>query len=213
MKKTNFIFACLLVLSCATADAGLLFNYSELALKDVDQLTKLVNDKIKESKRSSGGKVIPLREALQAVYSRPNSDAIIEKVVGPLRSQLDDLEAWEKTISQLTDEAIGALKHPNTFKPVVQGTYVFFLQNLLSEIKPLLKNDVFAVKITERIRDAKIQLSKPAQDEIRLRMMKSFNSPSDLAGQMLQKITEENVKTQKPVSNKTQPEEKTSPYE
>ncbi|MDG0816790.1 hypothetical protein [Bdellovibrio svalbardensis] len=195
MKNSNFILASLVTVFCLQANAGLLFNYSQLAIKDLDQINKLVNDKVKESKKSSSGKVIPLREALQAVYSRPNEDDMIDKVVAPLRSNLDELDAWEKTISQLTDEAIGALKHPNTFKPVVQVTYAIFLENLLAEIKPLVKDNGFERKIAERIRDAKLEISKGAQDERSLRMMKSLVSPSEIANQILSQPVEPQAKT------------------
>ncbi len=168
-----------------TAHAGLLFNYSQLALKDLDQMNQLVSDKVKESKKSSSGKAVPLKEALQAVYARPNDDEMIEKVVSPLRSNLDELESWEKTISQLTDEAINALKNPRAFKPVVQVTYVIFLENLLAEIKPHAKNDGFERKIAERIRDAKIEVTKDAISERKLRMMKDTTSPSEIAGSIL----------------------------
>lgn len=168
-----------------TAHAGLLFNYSQLALKDLDQMNKLVSDKVAEAKKSSSGKAVPLKEALQAVYSRPNDDEMIEKIVSPLRSNLDELESWEKTISQLTDEAINALKNPRAFKPVVQTTYIVFLENLLSEIKPYMKNDGFERKIAERIRDAKIEVSKEAVSERKLRMMKDTTSPSEIAGKIL----------------------------
>ncbi len=190
MKKSNFIFVSLVMILSLRVNAGLLFNYSELTIKDLDQITKMVNDKLKESRKSSSGKVIPLREALQAVYSRPNPDGMIEKVVSPLRNKLDDLGLWEKTISQLTDEAIGALKHPKTFKPVVQGTYVVFLENLLAEIKPLIFEDGFERKLAERIRDAKIEISKEARNELNVRMMKTFSSPSLIATQILIKTSE-----------------------
>lgn len=168
----------------------MLFNYSELTIKDLDQITKMVNDKLKESKKTQSGKVIPLREALQAVYSRPNPDGMIEKVVSPLRNKLDDLGLWEQTISQLTDEAIGALKHPKTFKPVVQVTYMVFLENLLAEIKPLISVGGFEIKLAERIRDANIEISKEAKNELNVRMMKAVLSPSLVATQILIKSSE-----------------------
>ncbi len=174
---------------CMQAQAGLLFNYSQLALKDLDQMNKLVSDKVKESKKSASGKAVPLKEALQAVYSRPNDDDMIEKVVAPLRTNLDNLESWEKTISQLTDEAINALKNPRAFKPVVQMTYVIFLENLLAEVKPYIKSEGFERKIVERIRDAQIEVSKEAVNERKLRTMKSTVSPSELA----QKILSQNI--------------------
>lgn len=174
-----------------TAHAGLLFNYSQLALKDLDQMNDLVNDKVKESKKVGSGKVVPLKEALQAVYSRPDDDDMIEKVVGPLRTQLDEIESWEKSVSQLTDEAIGALKNPRPFKPVVQVTYVIFLENLLAELKPYLKSEGFERKIAERIRDAKIEVPKEAANERKLRTMKDTTSPSELAAKILSQVTVE----------------------
>ncbi|MFV8256229.1 hypothetical protein ACNQKP_00410 [Bdellovibrio bacteriovorus] len=186
MNKSNFLLTMFAVMFLSgTAHAGLLFNYSQLALKDLDQMNQLVSDKVKESKKSSSGKAVPLKEALQAVYARPNDDEMIEKVVSPLRSNLDELESWEKTISQLTDEAINALKNPRAFKPVVQVTYVIFLENLLAEIKPHAKNDGFERKIAERIRDAKIEVTKDAISERKLRMMKDTTSPSEIAGSIL----------------------------
>lgn len=182
-----------------TAHAGLLFNYSQLALKDLDQMNKLVSDKVKESKKSSSGKHVPLKEALQAVYSRPNDDEMIEKVVSPLRSNLDELESWEKTISQLTDEAINALKNPRAFKPVVQVTYVVFLENLLAEIKPYAKTNGFERKMAERIRDAKIEITKEALSERKLRMMKDTTSPSEIAGSIL--TVKDEPATEKPAES------------
>lgn len=175
------------------AQAGLLFNYSQLALKDLDQMSQLVNDKIKESKKVRDGRMVPLKEALQAVYSRPNDDDMIEKVVAPLRTSLDEIESWEKSISQLTDEAIGAIKNPRPFKPVVQVTYVIFLENLLAEIKPMVKNDGFERRIAEKIRDAKLEITKDAVGERKLRMMKDTVSPSEIAGKILTQTTDESA--------------------
>lgn len=194
MKKSNILLTALVFVFCQHASAGLLFNYSQLALKDLDQMTALVNDKVREAKRSSSGKVVPLKEALQAVYSRPNEDEMIEKVIAPLRSNLDELESWEKTISQLTDEAVNALRNPKAFKPVVQVTYIIFLENLLSEIKPHAKTDGFEKSIVERIRDSKLKISKEADDERRLRGMKSTTSPSDIAERILLQANQ-NVKS------------------
>jgi len=195
MKKTNFILTVLLCVFCAQAHAGLLFNYSQLALKDLDQMNKLVSDKVKESKKSASGKAVPLKEALQAVYSRPNDDDMIDKIVAPLRSGLDELESWEKTISQLTDEAINALKNPRAFKPVVQVTYVVFLENLLAEVKPYATKEGFERKIVERIRDAHIAVSKEAMNERKLRTMKDTTSPSEIAEKILSHTEEAPAET------------------
>lgn len=183
MKAVKYLL--LFFLLSIQAQAGLLFNYSQLALKDLDQMNKLVLDKVKESKKAESGKVVPLKEALQAVYSRPNEDEMIDKVVAPLRTRLDELEAWEKTLSQLTDEALNALKNPKAFKPVVQVTYIIFLENLLSEIKPHLKKVDYDKSLAIRIRDAHIEPTKEAINERKLRTMKATTSPSEIAKSIL----------------------------
>jgi hypothetical protein len=170
----------------AKSQAGLIFNYSQLALKDLDQMSAFVQSKVQESKKTTESKWVPLKEGLQAVYSRPNEDEMIEKVVAPLRNSLNDLESWEKTISQLTDEAINALKNPKAFKPVVQVTYITFLQNLIGEVKPFIKDVGFEKSIIERVRDAKIEISQEASNEARVRSMKSLVSPSKLAQNVLE---------------------------
>jgi hypothetical protein len=188
MKKSIFILTILSLVFSTSAHAGLLFNYSQLLLKDLDQMNEMVLEKVEESKKTDSGKNVPLKEALQSVYSRPNDDQMIDKVVAPLRTQLDELDEWEKTLSQLTDEAINALKNPKAFKPVVQVTYMIFLENLLSEIKPYLKSNGFERKLAERIRNAKIEVTKEAANERSLRTMKKSTSPSELADKILHEV-------------------------
>ena len=197
MKKAKIIFLMMVSGLAIQAQAGLLFNYSQLTLKDLDQMSKIVSDSIKESKKSAGGKEVPLKEALQAVYSRPNDDEMIEKIVGPLRTQLDNLDAWEKSISQLTDEAINALRNPKAFKPVVQVTYLVFLENLLAELKPYINKPTFERDMVTRIRNANVEASKEALNERKLRSMKATVSPSEIADQIL-KHTPLEKSTEKP---------------
>lgn len=170
---------------CSITQAGLLFPYNRLATKDLDQMNKLIKEKVKESKQSRGDKSIPLKEALQAVYSRPNEDFMIEKVVSSVKNELDELDSWEKTVRALTKEAIGALKNPKAFKVTAQVTYAIFLENIVAEFKPKLNED-FEKEILTQIRDAQIQITKEALNERRLKMMKELRSPSELATTALQ---------------------------
>lgn len=187
------------------AQAGLLFNYSQLALKDLDQMNKMVQSKIQESKKAGGNKVIPLKEALQAVFSRSNEDFMIEKIVPQLRVELDEHDAWEKSIQALVKEAIGALKNTRAFKPVVQVTYQIFLENIISELKPRL-DEKFESKIITQIRDANIVVSKEAANERRLRVMKESTSPSVLAESVLKEHEER--KSAEAAAAQENPEEK-----
>ena len=168
----------------SVSQAGLLFSYNRLALKDLDDMSRLVKDKIKESHKETGDKSIPLKEGLQAVFSRPNPDFLIEKILPPLKSELDDLGAWERSLKSLVKEALGALKNPGAFKPEAQVTYLVFLENLVSELRPRSK-EKFETALLEQIRDAKIVVTDGAQKERQLRMMKETTSPSALAEQVL----------------------------
>lgn len=179
-----------LMAMAGNAQAGLLFNYSQLSLKDLDQMSKLIQIKINESRKAGGDQVIPLKEALQAVYSRSNEDFMIEKIISPLRNELDEHDAWNSSLDSLTKEAIGALKNTKAFKPVVQVTYLVFLENLISEVKPR-GNEKFERGLLEKIAKAKIKVTKEAETERRLRVMKNTTSPSEVAENVLKKIDED----------------------
>lgn len=189
----TFITLCISLFIFAQAQAGLLFNYSQLALKDLDQMNKLVRTKITESQKSGGDKVIPLKEALQAVFSRPNDDFLIEKILQPLKNELEEHDAWEKTMQALVKEATGALKNPRAFQPVVQSTYLVFLENVISEFKPKL-DDPFERTILTQIKDSKVKLPKEVVRERKLRVMRESISPSDLADMALKTFEEEEAK-------------------
>lgn len=174
-----------MLLIASVSQAGLLLTYHQLALKDLDQMNELVIAKIKESKKSYSGKTVPLKEALQAVLGRPNEDNMVDKVLSPLKSELEGHDAWEKSLKELATESINALKNSKNFKPDVQVTYQIFMENLLAQLKPDLGTAGFETKLVEKIRDAKISISKEAQNERKLRMMKSTVSVSEIADMLL----------------------------
>ena len=147
-------------------------------------MNKLVKEKIQESQSSKGNRVIPLKEALQAVYSRPNEDFMIEKVISPLKNELEEHNAYESSVKTLVTEAMGALKNTKAFQPVAQVTYAIFLENIVAEFRPKT-TEKFERSILTTIRDAKIELTKEAKRERSLRMMKEIESPSDLAATAL----------------------------
>lgn len=168
------------------SQAGLLFNYHQLTLKNLDQMNSLVKSKIKESKAAYSGKAVPLKEALQSVLSRPDSDDMISKIIDPLRNKLDEEDAYEKVFEELIQEAINALKNTKNFKRDVQVTYAIFLENTLSEFKPDIKDDSFEMKMVKKIADSQIELTKDARKERQLRLMTEGTSPSEIARLILQ---------------------------
>src|SRR6185312_9717066 len=161
-----------------------LFNYSQLKIKDIDSMSKLISSKIEESRKAGGDQTVPLKECLQAVFSRPNEDFMIDKIVGPLKAELEDHNAWESSLQKLTKEAIGALQHGKAFRPVVQVTYTVFLENVLADQQPTMDKP-FSQRLVQQIRDAKIEITKEAASERRMRVMKDTTSPSEIADNML----------------------------
>lgn len=179
------IFFIIIILG-ATSQAGLLYTYHQLTLKDLDQMSSLVKNKIKESKAAYSGKSVPLKEALQSVFSRPNSDDMISKVMDQLRYHLDQEEAYEKVFEELIQEALNALTNTKNFKKDVQVTYAIFLENFISEFKPDLTAENFEMKMIKKIADSKIELTKDARKERQLRLMSEGSSPSELAKKVIQ---------------------------
>jgi len=186
MKKVIFIL-CFLVQ--ASAFAGLLFPYHRLATKDLDQMNQLIKDKIKESKSSGGDKTVPLKEALQAVFSRPNDDSMIEKLLPTVKGELDEHDAYEKTFRLLVKEASGALNNPKAFKSEALLTYMVFLENALAEMKPKIQ-EPFENSIFTQIRDAKIRYTKEMLNHRKHRMLKELPTPSELAENYLKELAE-----------------------
>jgi hypothetical protein len=185
--------------------AGLLFQYHELTLMDLDQMTKLVQDKLKESKKANA-KTVPLKEGLQAVYSRPDADRMIDKVITPLRMELQDLDQYDRIINELTDEALNALKNTRNFKPSVQVTYAIFLENLMGDARRLAESeDNLERKLLKKIKKAGIKVTKEAANERKVRTLNESRSPSDIANDLLdgiEKMEKENAEAKKLAAEK-----------
>ncbi|MCK6600050.1 MAG: hypothetical protein L6Q37_16920 [Bdellovibrionaceae bacterium] len=182
----KFIFVLFLMGVSFHSEAGLIFNYHQLTLKNLDQINAMVKEKIKESKLAYSGKTVPLKEALQAIYSRPNSDDMISKIADSIKVKLDEESAYEGVFEELIREAINALKNPSKFKKDVQVTYAIFLENTIAEFKPELKNKGFEYKMMEKIANSSIELTQEARKERQLRLMSEGTSPSEMAKKILE---------------------------
>lgn len=188
--KFKVIFALLVALFSGNwVFAQSMYSYTRLALKDLDEMNAIIKGKMEESHKQMGeSKLPPLREALQAVFARSNEDLMVEKILTPLKNELEDLDAWESSILKMVDEAIAGLKESDKIKPVAQVTYLIELENVLQEFKPKV-GEKFEKSVILKIRDAKIELPKAAEKERRLKTMKNVRSPSDIAADILKKAS------------------------
>lgn len=158
-------------------------------------MNEIAKKKVKEFKKD--GSVEILKEAVQAIYSRPNDDGMVEKVMTPLRNELDENDQWEVTMDALVQEAINALKNPKAFKPVVQNTYAIFLENVVADFKPFAEREGHERRVIKMIADAKVEMSKEAINERKLRTMSVHKSPSELATNVLNNISKAEAEAKK----------------
>ncbi len=153
--------------------------YRNLVMLDLDQVSADVDKAVARSKTEDGSGA-PLQDALFKVLARPNDDGMIDKVIGPLRSELQRLGYWETALTQLVQDSIDFLKDTDK-NEVEQVTHLVALTNLLSELKPKVQDEGFERTLVKKIADAKIQVSKKAKNEVSVGSMKVLNSPSKIA--------------------------------
>ncbi len=127
-----------------------------------------------------------LKDAMRITLARPDQDGLRGILFARIRRELNDLNSTDSVLSELTDESLAVLKDKKA-SVAQHSTYILVLENLMAEIKPELeKNKTFRGMI-ERVRDAKIVVSKDVQSQQKLKMMKSPTSPSKTAESILPK--------------------------
>lgn len=193
------------------------YKYSELQIKDHDEMLKMIQTRVKASKKAAierqkedddeGGDkeaVEELREAARLALSRPNKDNLLNDLIPPIRHELTQYNAYDDVLVALADEATGGLgnqKLPTAFR----CTYLFMLENLMSEMKPELATKAEFRRSLEKIRDAKIKIEADMSKELRMTSMFVMTSPSETAKKILAKLPPP-AKTPAPTKAKSEPE-------
>jgi|GEM_PF-5623660 len=160
------------------------YTSAQLMLKDLDDMTRLTQLRIRRAKSGREDAGAALREALRVIYARPNEDFLTEKLIGDVRNELEEIDEWENSISDLAYEAAARIANPRDLKPAVQLTYVLILENLLADLKPLAKT-AWVRKIIIDIRDANLNLTPEASRERAMKMMKEAIDPSTIAAKII----------------------------
>lgn len=176
------------------------YKYSELQIKDYDEMATLVRGHIKKStdllkaeqKKDESAEASPevieeLRAALLLLLSRPNQDNMLSKLMPEVRKELTNLNAFEDNLASITDEAVTGLKNSN-LPTVTRSTYLFVLENFLSEFKPEVREKDELRGLFEKIRDAKVDVPKEVTKDLKLRSMLKVESPSERAKRVLDAI-------------------------
>ena len=196
LLKIMIALSSLFFISCASSDVTtsnkeIEMSYSRVQLLDLDQMSELMQQKVKQYKSSNN--LEPLQQGLKICLSRPDDDGLLEKVISIVKNPLDDNDAWESTIEDLVSKSIGMLK-ANGVHPSDQVTSAVILENIIAEFKPSFFKQYlspgFETRIIERIASAEIEFSKAAQSERKLNLMRSTSNPSAIAQLLIANKTE-----------------------
>lgn len=175
------------------------FKYNELQIKDYDEMTNKVNAYIAESQKlaikyqeegdDEGGDqaaIDKLSEALAYILSRPDKDNMLAKLLPAVRKELINYNAFETSLSLAVTDAITAIqskKLPATYR----ATSVFVLENVMSQVQPLVTTSKEMRSIVEKIRDSKLEVPSDVMNDRKLKSMFNTSSPSKTAEKILQK--------------------------
>ena len=168
------------------------YKYSELIIKDYDEMTNMVHALIRKA-QSAGGEgpaVEYLQNALKLTFSRPDSDNMVAKLTSEVRRELNGYNAFEHVIAQLAAEASDNLRDKeNTLS--VRTTSSFILENLMAEIKPEAERTNGDMRKTlQRIADSDLELARDVRSERTLRGMYRSPNPNEEAQRILKTIAD-----------------------
>ena len=174
------------------------YKYSDLVIKDYDEMNAQIQDRIKKSRAAaatnkgddtSGDReaIDELRDALKLIFSRPNTDNMVAKLTPDVRRELSLYSAFEDTISSLVAEELSIAKdEKNTVSQ--RSTSLFVLENTLSEIRPEIAGNADLRRVVQRIADGKLKIDDDVVKDRKIRSMFKTENPSDLAKTALKSL-------------------------
>jgi hypothetical protein len=186
LSKKIFVFT-IFMWSCITSAGS--YRYSELQMLTFDDMQGLVKKHVQAAEKmgdeDTDGARIELREALQLIFSRPNTDNMVSQLIPTVRTPLRNLEAFESSVIEIADGAIEILKDKKAKAPEKATSHVV-LANIMSEMKPDIKNSTAVADMFKKIRDSKLEVTNDVKNELRMRgSMKPPASPSEIARRVI----------------------------
>jgi len=170
------------------------YKYNELMIKDYDEMLAMVLDMVKKSQTATnkedtageGEAVEWLGRATKLIFSRPDSDNMVAKLLNEVRRELQGFNSYEDTIAGIAEEALtNASEKSNTIS--VQSTALVILENVLREIRPavLNSNNSELRRVVEKVAAANLRISDEVKKDRRMRGMFLTKNPSEDAEKIL----------------------------
>jgi hypothetical protein len=169
-------------------------TYRELIIKDYDEMQAMMRKHLRAAHKIVAGAdsnsewehdaKAELARAERLVLSRPDTDNMVAKLVPEIRHEIAAFGSYDDLLDIVTTESLEAFR-PDMNLPVAEHTtFLFILENLMSEMKPNLQ-DPRQLALMERIRDAKIEVPHDVMAERKLQGMFLTDSPSDEARRII----------------------------
>lgn len=172
------------------------FKYSELLTKDYEEMSKAVQLLVNKahqttSKEETAGDaeaVEYLGQALKLIFSRPDSDNMVSKLVAEIRRELQGYNSYDDVIAALAREAIVTAQNTNGTLNA-QATAIVELENILAEIKPSVQGGNAELRRTVAIvKNADLSISSDVKRDLRMRGMFVIRNPSEIAANILKSL-------------------------
>ena len=198
MRSLGFISYGIFILLVGAAVHADNLKYSELQIKDYDEMQALVKkktDKVTKFLRADKSEdtkadqpvVDELKAALLLVLSRPNQDNMLAKLLPDIRKEMSNLNCFEDSLNLIATDSISRVNNEK-LPTVYKSTSLFVLENILAEFRPEVKDKPELRAVFEKIRDAKIQIPKDVTKDLKLRSMLKVESPSERADRILKQL-------------------------
>lgn len=200
-RLTFFICLFLFVMGCSqtkpdTSPPPGTITYRDLELKDYDEMRAIVKEHVNKAHKliletdsnsnAEHDAKLELIKAERLILSRPNPDNMVSKLTPDVRREMAELGPYDELLEAMAREGIQAFNGDLNLPVAVQTTFLFVLENLMSELKPEITADARKRACLEQIRDANIQVSSEVAAERKLKSMYLTESPSEEAGRILE---------------------------
>lgn len=166
---------------------------------EYNDLRKVKNSAVNASRkykypRQAEQVLLPLRETLTMLLSRPNDDNLATDLMTDIESELENLGAYEETLQKIIDERLAVINNKK-LSPAYRTTAAVCINNLLLEIKPKsLKNPSIA-KVICKLADQNVKIPKDVQESSMFKSLYLEKSPSKVAQEIMHWYAKEkNVK-------------------
>lgn len=204
----------LLLLVPSFSMAGLKFPSDRLKVMDIETLQRIVatnlngaqkalstglsvesegqfnaKESTNEYTKEEGAKLI--KESLELIFARPEQNSATSVIYNNVEGVAVDYGGIYSFLEQITNDALETLDKSGRETTLLrdQNTYVYILNNMMGEIKPLAKSKegVKYKKLIERVRDEDIDFSDSLKSYRVLNSMSNITNPSKVAEQIVGK--------------------------